>query len=170
MASPYKSRFSSSSRLSSMPRQIPESSNSGFWILIILFVILIIAAIMTGTIYKKYEKFTNAEKSYTLQYYCMERCGYCKEFESKVWDNYSEKINNNPLYYYFDTIKYDIMEPGVGKELGDKYNITSTPTILLYNKNTKKVYNFMNERTEANLTSFTNDIIKSENPNWEFKT
>ena len=103
MASPYKSRFSSSSRLSSMPRQIPESSNSGFWILIILFVILIIAAIMTGTIYKKYEKFTNAEKSYTLQYYCMERCGYCKEFESKVWDNYSEKINNNPLYYYFDT-------------------------------------------------------------------
>jgi hypothetical protein len=167
----YKSRFSSSSRLSSMSKSTPESSSSsGFWILIILLIILIIGAILTGTFYKKYENFSNNVKLYTLQYYCMEKCGYCKEFEAKVWNGYSDKINNNPLFYYFDTIKYDIMEAGVGKDLGDKYNITSTPTILLYNKNTGKVYNFNDDRTEAKLTAFANEIIKSENPNWKFTT
>jgi len=169
MPTSYKSRYSSNSRLSSKSSP-EESSSSGFWILVILLIILIIGAIMSGTFYKKYENFTNASKNYTLQYYCMTNCGYCRDFETNVWTGYSEKVNNNPSNYYFDTIKYDIMEAGIGKELGDKYNITSTPTILLYNKTSKMVSNYSGDRTEASLTKFANEVIKSENPNWEFTT
>lgn len=168
MNSNYKPRFSSSSRLSS--KTTSESSGSGFWILVILLVVLIIGAIITGTYYKKYENFTVASKKYTLQYYCMEQCGYCKDFESKVWNSYSDEVNSNPGKYYFDTVKYDIMEPGIGKDMGVKYNITSTPTILLYNKNTKMVSNFKEDRTAKELTAFANSVIKSENPDWEFTT
>jgi thioredoxin-related protein len=172
MPTSYKSRYSSNSRLSSTSNSSPEesSSSSGFWVLVILLIILIIGAIVSGTYYKKYENFTDASKNYTLQYYCMTQCGYCRDFETNVWSGYSDKVNNNPDKYYFDTIKYDIMDNGTGKELGDKYNITSTPTILLYNKNTKMVSNYSGDRTEASLTKFANDVIKSENPNWEFTT
>lgn len=178
MATSYKSRFSSrasnlSSRAStSNSNSTSESSSSGFWILIIVLIVLIIGSIMTGSFYKKYENFTNPDpddpKSYTLQYYCMERCGHCQDFEKEIWTGYSQKVNSSPSLYYFDTVKYDIMEPGIGKEMGDKYNITSTPTILLYNSNTKKVYSFMAERTAAKLTEFANEIIKSEHPTWTF--
>ena len=164
-SSSFKSRFSSRSYSNS---KTDSGSSSGFWILIILFIILIIAAIMSGTIYRKYETFANS-KSYSLQYYCMERCGHCKDFEEKVWTAFSKKINDNPGYYYFDTVKYDITDNSKGSELGEKYNITSTPTILLYNRDTDKVYNFLGDRTENALTSFSNNIIKSEHPTWIFK-
>ena len=32
------------------------------------------------------------------------------------------------------------------------------------------VSNYSGDRTEADLTKFANDVIKSENPNWEFTT
>lgn len=159
MPSYYKSRFSS--RASNLGYRDSESSSSGFWILIIVFIVLIIISVMTGSIYKKYEKFTNSfePKKYTLQYYCMEQCGHCKQFESTVWTAYSDKVNSTPLSYRFDTVKYDIMKEGIGKEMGDKYNITSTPTILLYDKEKDKVYSFMDERTEEKLTAFANKMI-----------
>ena len=161
----FKSKFSSRSHSSS---KADTGSSSGFWILIIIFIILIIAAIMSGTIYRKYETFANS-KSYSLQYYCMERCGHCKDFEEKVWTAFAKKVNDNPGYYHFDTVKYDITDNSRGAELGEKYNITSTPTILLHNRNTDKVYHFLGDRTENELTSFSNEIIKSDNPTWKFK-
>ena len=167
VSSSFKSRFNSRSNYSSKTEQ---GTSSGFWILTIVLIILIIIAIMSGTYYKNYEKFTNSDvKLYTLQYYCMERCGHCKDFEEKVWTAFSKKINDNPGYYYFDTVKYDITDNSKGSELGEKYNITSTPTILLYNKDTDKIYNFLGDRTENALTSFSNNIIKSDHPTWIFK-
>ena len=171
MATSYRSRYNTRSSYSSKPVIESESeSSSGFWILAILLIVLIIAAIMTGTFYKKYENFTNINvKSYTLQYYCMERCGHCKDFEEKVWTDFSKKINNNPGNYHFDTIKYDITDDGKGEELGKKYNINSTPTILLYNKNTERLSTFDDDRTSEKLLEFANRIIKSDNPGWIFK-
>jgi hypothetical protein len=161
VSSSLKSRFSSQSKSNS-------SYGYGFWILIILLIVLIIGAIMSGTFYTKYENFTD-NKLYTLQYYCMERCSHCNDFEKNVWTTFSNKVQNNPGYYHFDTVKYDITDNANGSELGKKYNITSTPTILLYNKNTGRVSNFNDDRTEAALIKFANNIIKSENPTWSFK-
>jgi hypothetical protein len=172
MATSFKSRYNSRSNYSSTPTPNSNSeseSSSGFWILAILLIILIIAAIMTGTFYKKYENFTDIKvKSYTLQYYCMERCGHCKDFEETIWNKFSNKINNNPGNYYFDTVKYDITDNAKGSELGKKYNINSTPTILLYNKNTERLSTFNDDRTEEKLLEFANRIIKSDNPDWKF--
>jgi thioredoxin-related protein len=173
MPSYYKSRFSSRASNLSSRASNPETPSSGFWILIIVFIVLIIISVMTGSFYKKYERFTNPDisterKIYTLQYYCMKQCGHCNRFEETVWKDYSEKINSNPLLYKFNTVKYDIMDSGIGQEMGVKYNITSTPTILLYNDSSKKVIPFMDERTEAKLTAFANDLIKKENPTWLF--
>jgi hypothetical protein len=167
VSSSLKSRFSSRSYSQSKSESV-SSSGYGFWILIILLIVLIIGSIMSGTFYKKYEKFTD-RKSYTLQYYCMERCGHCKDFESNVWNAFSTKIQNNPGYYHFNTIKYDITDNAKGAELGEKYNITSTPTILLYNIDTGKVSNFTGDRTEAALIKFANNVIKSEHPTWTFR-
>ena len=167
VSSSLKSKFSSRSYSSS---KSDSESSSGFWILIILLIVLIIGSVMSGTFYKKYENFTDiTNKSYTLQYYCMERCGHCKDFEQNVWTEFSNKIQNNPGYYHFDTAKYDITDNAKGSELGERYNITSTPTILLYNKESGRVSNFTNDRTEAALMKFANDVIKSEHPTWTFK-
>ena len=166
VSSSLKSRFSS--RSYSRSNSDPESGY-GFWILIILLIVLIIGSVMSGTFYKKYENFTDITvKSYTLQYYCMESCGHCKDFEAKVWSKFATKIQNNPGFYHFDTAKYDITDNDKGSELGKRYNITSTPTILLYNKDTGRVSNFTSDRTEADLMKFTTDIIKSEHPTWSF--
>jgi hypothetical protein len=167
VSSSFKSRFNSRSTYSSSTEQ---GKSSGFWILSIVLIVLIIIAIIAGTYYKTYDKFTNSNvKLYTLQYYCMERCGHCKDFEKNVWNNFSKKINDNPGYYHFDTIKYDITDNGKGTEMGNKYNINSTPTIFLYNKNTQRVYTFDDDRTEEKLFEFANRIIKSDYPGWIFK-
>ena len=169
VSSSLKSRFSSRS-YSRSNSDSESSSGYGFWILIILLIVLIIIAVMSGTFYKKYENFTDITvKSYTLQYYCMERCGHCKDFEDNVWTAFATKIQNNPGYYHFDTAKYDITDNAKGAELGERYHITSTPTILLYNKETGRVSNFTSDRTEAALIKFANDVIKSEHPSWTFR-
>jgi thioredoxin-related protein len=162
VSSSLKSRYNS--RLSSF-----SESSSGFWLLVIFLIVLIITSIMVGTYYKKYENFSNSDfKSYTLQYYCMERCGHCREFEDTVWTDFSYKVNSNPEFYHFDVAKYDITKDGIGKDLGEKYYITSTPSFLLYNKETMKVYQYSNDRTEKALVNFANEIIKQEHPDWTF--
>ena len=164
MVSLFKSKFSSRSSSSSK-----SDSNSGFWLLVLFLVVLIIISILVGTYYKKYENFSNSEfKSYTLQYYCMEKCGHCREFETNVWNDFAYKVNSNPGFYHFDVAKYDITKEGIGKDLGEKYYITSTPSFLLYNKNTMKVYQYNDERTEKALISFANKIIKEDHPEWTF--
>jgi len=162
LKSRYNSRLNSSSKSES-------SSSSGFWLLVIFLIVLIIISIFAGTYYKKYENFSNSDfKSYTLQYYCMERCGHCSEFEETVWNDFSFKVNSNPGFYNFDVIKYDITKEGIGKDLGEKYYITSTPSFLLYNKQTMKVYQYNDDRTEKALVNFANTIIKQEHPDWTF--
>lgn len=166
MVSSLKSRFSSRSSLSS---NSSSGSSSGFWLLVLFLIVLIIISILAGTFYRKFENFTNPEfKSYTLQYYCMERCGHCEEFNKNVWNDFSYKVNTNPGFYNFDVVKYDITKEGIGKDLGEKYYITSTPSFLLYNKETMKVYQYNDDRTEEALLKFANKIIKEEHPDWNF--
>lgn len=170
VSSSFKSKFNSRSNYVS---KTESGTSAGFWILAIVLIVLIIVAIMSGTIYKQYERFTNTNaniyvKSYTLQYYCMERCVHCKNFEDSIWSDFSKKINNNPGNYHFDTIKYDITDNAKGSELGTKYNINSTPTIFLFNKETGSVYIFDDDRTEAKLLQFANNIIKSDHYDWKF--
>lgn len=162
VSSSLKSRYNSRSSSSS-------ESSAGFWLLVIFLIVLIIGSIFAGTYYKQYEKFSNSDfKSYTLQYYCMERCGHCKEFEDTVWNDFAYKVNSNPGFYNFDVAKYDITKDGIGKDLGEKYYITSTPAFLLYNKDTMKVYQYSNDRTEKALVEFANKIIKEDHPDWTF--
>ena len=46
------------------------------------------------------------------------------------------------------------------------YNWISS--ILFYNKETMKVYQYSNDRTEKALVEFANTIIKQEHPDWTF--
>jgi thiol-disulfide isomerase/thioredoxin len=147
MASSYKSRISSRSSLKSSKSPKSSGSSNGIWLVLGLLVILIIILIVIGGFYYKNEKFTNP-KEFTLQYFYMENCGYCKEFND-IWIELENTIINNPKV---NTIKYDIRDEGVGTSAAELYNVRGAPTIILVD-NKKKYYEYNGNRS-------VNDIMK----------
>jgi thiol-disulfide isomerase/thioredoxin len=154
MASSYKSRISSRSSLK--VSKSPKSSNSssiGILLVLGLLVMLIIIVIVIGGFYKRNEKFTNP-KEFTLQYFYMENCGYCKEFND-TWKELEDKFTLNPKV---NTIKYDIRDEGVGTNAAELYNVRGAPTIILVD-NKKKYYEYNGNRTVDNIINFVESKI-----------
>jgi thioredoxin-related protein len=153
MASSYKSRISSRSSLKSSKSPKSSGSSNGIWLVLGLLVILIIIVIIIGGFYKRNEKFTNP-KEFTLQYFYMETCGYCKEFND-TWKELEDILKLNPKV---NTIKYDIRDEGVGTSAAELYNVRGAPTIILVD-NKKKYYEYNGNRTVENITKFVESKI-----------
>ena len=162
MASSYKSRISSRSSLKSSKSPKSSGSSNGIWLVLGLLVILIIIVIIIGGFYKRNEKFTNP-KEFTLQYFYMETCGYCKEFND-TWKELEDILKLNPKV---NTIKYDIRDEGVGTSAAELYNVRGAPTIILVDHNTIKLQNNMLKFAESfvqvtkTLSTFSRRSFKS---------
>lgn len=148
--SSYKSRYNSRSSMKSSSNTSSKSSSSsaGIWIVLGLLVVLIIVVIIVGSFYKRKEKFTNP-KEFTLQYFYMETCGYCKDFND-TWTKLEETLKNNSTV---NTIKYDIRDNSVGTEAAKLYDVKGAPTIILVD-NKKKYYEYNGNRTVEDIAKF----------------
>jgi hypothetical protein len=89
----------------------------------------------------------------------MPNCGHCKDFDSK-WDDIVSQTNRNQAVVNYTTVKYNITDNGEGAAAGQKYNINSTPTILLVNISTEKIIPFEGDRTVSNIITFANANAK----------
>jgi thiol-disulfide isomerase/thioredoxin len=169
MSSNYKSiRMSSASQRFNNP--VESSSNEGGssnlpLILLSVFIIAIIAgSIVYGSsyYYRQTENFADASslnKNYVLQYYNMPNCGHCKDFDSD-WDEIVKRTTRNQAVVNYTTVKYDITDNGDGAAMGRKYNVNSTPSILLVNISTGKVLTFNGNRTPEAIIAFATDGSK----------
>jgi hypothetical protein len=153
MAPSYKSRINSRSSIKSSKSSKGSESSNGIWLVLGLLVLLIIIVIVVGGFYKRFEKFTNP-KEFTLKYFYMESCGYCKDFNS-VWDNLTETIKNTNL----ETVKYDIRDNGPGADAAELYKVKGAPTIILVD-NKKKFYEYNGNRTLEDIKKFIDDKTK----------
>ena len=122
-------------------------TNKYFYIAIIFLVLLIIGLVY---LFKKKEHFGNEEtgNSKTLEYYYMESCPHCKDF-NPVWDKLSTEFQKQNIKIKLE--KYDIM--GAGQDRAQKFNVSGAPTILL-TKNDKLVKEYTGPRTFEGLKTF----------------
>ena len=128
-------------------------------ILLSVFILaIIIGSIGYGSMYyRRRENFADAPSpKYTLQYYCMPNCGYCKDFDP-TWERLVSEVATKQSEYNFTTVKYMITDNGEGKASAAKYNITSTPTVLLVKKDSPNTYFVFNDSRDFNtLKTFAN--------------
>jgi hypothetical protein len=93
-------------------------------------------------------------KKYSLEYYYMDGCGHCDQFnESGIW----EKLEKNH-YDKCDFKKYNMKD---NMDRIKKFDIQGFPTILLVDKSDNKdkmVKAFEDARTYTNLERFINNI------------
>ena len=121
-------------------------------VLAIMTIGIIIAIIALGGFnYNKIAEKFSSHKKYTLEYYYMDGCGHCTDFnKSKVWEKLeAENWENLTLKKYNRLEKMDRIE---------KFNITGFPSIILV-KNDELVENYNGHRTFNAISAF----IKSKN-------
>jgi len=120
-----------------------SSDNTRLFIIIGILAFAIIVGTIVRSSYR--ERFTNPSKE--LIYFYMESCGYCKDF-TPIWD---QMDNNNKDTFTFN--KYDLNKDE-GKKLGDKYNITAAPTIMILPD--EKIYD--GERNERDIIAWAKSL------------
>ena len=131
---------------------LPKSKYVDYGWLFVLFAILLFAMLYsiffgkTGEGFTSHSDINNGKK---LVYFYIEGCQYCKDM-SPVWDKVSAKGANSDKM-----IKVDA---NAQKDIADKYNVTSYPTILLLDKGTKKE-TYGEDRTEEALTKYVKDNL-----------
>jgi len=116
-------------------------------ILAIMTIVIIIAIIALGGFnYKKIAEKFNSDKKYTLEYYYMDGCGHCVDFnKSKIWEKLeAENWENVTLKKYNRLEKMDRIE---------RFNITGFPSIILV-KNEELVENYNGHRTFNAISAF----------------
>jgi hypothetical protein len=116
------------------------------------FILIIFVIIMNG----RYicESFSSEKKKYSLEYYYMDGCGHCEDFnKSGVWDQLMSKTWDN-----VSIIKYNMKDK---MDRVKKFNITGFPSIILVDVSDGKdkiVSEFKEERTRSKIESFINNI------------
>jgi hypothetical protein len=116
-------------------------------ILAIMTIFIIIAIIALGGFnYKKIAEKFNSDKKYTLEYYYMDGCGHCIDFnKSKIWEKLeAENWENVTLKKYNRLEKMDRIE---------RFNITGFPSIILV-KNEELVEHYNGHRTFNAISAF----------------
>jgi len=134
------------------------SDNTALILISVFILAIIVGSIGYGSFYYRRENFEDSKPSakYTLQYYCMPNCGYCNDFDS-TWERLVSEVSTNPSQYNFTTVKYMITDNGEGKASAAKYNINSTPSILLVKKDNPNTYFIFNDtRDLTTLKAFAN--------------
>ena len=90
-----------------------------------------------------------------LYYFWMNGCGWCEKF-NPTWEILTKKYNQN-----IDMIKYEMNDFAAQSKL-KKYNVTSSPTIILV-KNNKPINFDYDERSLENFKDFfTKNNVKMD--------
>jgi len=118
--------------------------NEIFAIMAILIIIAIIVLVVLN--YNEIAEKFNNDKKYTLEYYYMDGCGHCTDFnKSKIWDKLeAENWKNVKLKKYNRIEKMDRIE---------KFNITGFPAIILV-QNEELVQHYNGDRTFNAISAF----------------
>jgi thiol-disulfide isomerase/thioredoxin len=85
----------------------------------------------------------------------MSNCGYCVDFD-KTWNDIVNETTKNQAVVNYTTVKYNITDGADGMEAGKKYNINSTPTILLVHNTSGSVVQYEGKRNTADIIAFAN--------------
>lgn len=121
----------------------------------ILIIILLFVSFVLLFFYWKYgikENMDNKSKANIMLFYA-DWCPYCKSAKPE-WEKVKDKYEGKTINGYklmFD--EYD----DKNKEMMDKYDINSFPTIKI--KKDNDVYNFSAKANEQNITEFINSVI-----------
>ena len=147
--------------------------NNNYWILIFLLIVLTLVAIFVGSIYNTqgyyHEGFEDgSNKGKTLVFFGMEGCRWCNEFKEGAWKNLEDDMRQHPEKYSFkiqyvdignSTDHFDDLKGMNGIELGQKYKVSSAPTLILIDNN--NLENFQNYEKDRNnieeLKKFANN-------------
>lgn len=127
-----------------------SGNNTRLYIVLGIIALAIIIGTVVGSSYR--ERFTNPSKE--IVYLYMETCGHCKNF-TPIWE---QMVENNKDKFTFN--KYDLNENTRGKELANKYNVTSAPTIMMLpipenvNESEKQKYFYDGDRTEKKIIAW----------------
>jgi len=131
-----------------------SGSNTRLYVALGIVAFAIIIGTIFGSSYREY--FTNPSKE--LVYLYMESCGYCEKF-TPIWD---QMADNNKDTFTFN--KYDLNTDARGKELADKYNVRSAPTIIMLpipadlKEDDKLKYFYDGDRTEKKIIAWANSF------------
>ena len=100
---------------------------------------------------KFFESFTN--NGYSVEYYMMETCQHCKNFE-KTWIEFERAIKEENINVQLE--KFDIADAGEAR--ATKFNVRSAPTVLLI-KDDAIVKEYDGPREVSAMLSFIKSII-----------
>lgn len=129
-----------------------RKNNIVHYAILTTFILIIFVIIMNG----RYicESFSSEKKKYSLEYYYMDGCGHCEDFnKSGVWDQLMSKTWDN-----VSIVKYNMKDK---MDRVNKFNITGFPSIILVDVSDGKdklVSEFKEERTRSKIESFINNI------------
>lgn len=129
-----------------------RKNNIVHYAILTTFILIIFVIIMNG----RYicESFSSEKKKYSLEYYYMDGCGHCEDFnKSGVWDQLMSKKWDN-----VSIIKYNMKDK---MDRVKKFNITGFPSIILVDVSDGKdkiVSEFKEERTLSKIENFINNI------------
>ena len=118
---------------------------------IIIILIIFIFAVLIASKQRIYEGFFNSDnKKYSVEYYYMESCGHCVEFNnSGIWDQLNNiTFNNVTLKKYNRSENLDRV---------NSLNISSFPTIIIVDNSTGTpniITSFEEERTYEKILKF----------------
>lgn len=139
---------SSASRGSSKSKSNGIFNMSLNYVIIIAFVLVFAIIISNRQIIQ--ENFFNNNNNYSVEYYYMENCGHCIEFnKSGIWERLKNKNWNK-----VSLTKYN-REDNI--ERVRSMDITSFPTIVIVNNSTNPptiIASYEDERTYEKLVSF----------------
>jgi hypothetical protein len=119
---------------------------------IIFFLLLAIAVLFAYNKNKIMETFLGesaVDKKYRMEYYYMDGCGHCEDFDkSGVWNKLSGEYGNK-----LEFKKYNMKD---SKDRIEKYDISGYPTIIIIDKSNseKKVAEYNDERKYEKMKAF----------------
>lgn len=125
-------------------------------IAIIMFLLFAIVILFAYNKNKIMESFTGESSNikYIMEYYYMEECYYCKEFnKSGVW----KKLNDNYGNSIIEFKKYNSQD---FKDRIEKYNITGYPTIIMIDKTSdEKLEEYNGDRSYEKMKVFVDKYV-----------
>jgi thioredoxin-related protein len=149
---PSKASMRSSSRSSSSSKS--SSSSNVMWVIIGLLVVAILLIVFMSN-RKFFEGFAN-EGTPVLQYFYMDSCIHCNNFTQNVWNDFETEVKSNPDKYKCSVAKYNLNDQGEGRELSEKYKITSAPTLILLMPDGTTWTEYKGDRSKDDLLRFIN--------------